>query len=388
MQFETRARLVTKLYYLYSAGANERSNEEMRQVRMSYFHLVILTLENKMKLLAKNCLDTLTKALHAAIAYELGEEEQDIEALEELGIAPQRFRTVAGLKVVSNSNRDEQTDKTSAERIDKLLQYRADEFLVRAKLARALIEPVAVLPLTLWEHICNRLKLYRFTPNGNTVRGENQELRSTLERHVSITATPILRAKYRTWHKRALYIFLLIDVISLGYYLPRPPLAALLITPIAGLVIWLIGCGVLSGYPNPEQRKALEQSVLQSVMESLESRGTLAELLWPDFNEPTKGSLAVTITMPTPPQYVQEKLVALEKTRLPVHIAAVQEAIASSFPLSNKIIGTKRTFDTSMPREPVIYVIQGSAVAIVELYGDFPMDQDFVKEVINSTDLI
>ena len=31
MQFEARARLATKLYSLYSAGANERSNEEMRQ---------------------------------------------------------------------------------------------------------------------------------------------------------------------------------------------------------------------------------------------------------------------------------------------------------------------------------------------------------------------
>ena len=31
MQFEARVRLVTKLYYVYCAGANERSNEKMRQ---------------------------------------------------------------------------------------------------------------------------------------------------------------------------------------------------------------------------------------------------------------------------------------------------------------------------------------------------------------------
>ena len=31
MQFEARARLATKLYSSYSAGANERSNEEMRR---------------------------------------------------------------------------------------------------------------------------------------------------------------------------------------------------------------------------------------------------------------------------------------------------------------------------------------------------------------------
>jgi len=36
MQFEARARLATKLYCKYSAGANERSNEEMRQARKSY----------------------------------------------------------------------------------------------------------------------------------------------------------------------------------------------------------------------------------------------------------------------------------------------------------------------------------------------------------------
>ena len=36
MQFEARARLATKMYFIYIAGANERSNEEMRQIVKFY----------------------------------------------------------------------------------------------------------------------------------------------------------------------------------------------------------------------------------------------------------------------------------------------------------------------------------------------------------------
>jgi len=37
MQFEARARLATKMYAVYIAEANERSNDEMRRLRKSYF---------------------------------------------------------------------------------------------------------------------------------------------------------------------------------------------------------------------------------------------------------------------------------------------------------------------------------------------------------------
>ena len=42
MQFEARTRLTTKMYAYYIAGANERSNEEMRQIREFYFNFFLI----------------------------------------------------------------------------------------------------------------------------------------------------------------------------------------------------------------------------------------------------------------------------------------------------------------------------------------------------------
>src|SRR3989338_6503299 len=97
----------------------------------------------------------LDRAVDDAISHELGDGKHDETALAELGVQPQRFRTVAGLKVVSNAARDAGVDPKAAQLNDKLMRYRAEKSLVLQKLKIVGITPLAVLPHSAWERICD-----------------------------------------------------------------------------------------------------------------------------------------------------------------------------------------------------------------------------------------
>jgi hypothetical protein len=334
----------------------------------------------------------LDRAVKGAVALEMGEGDNDTAALAELGITPQRTRTVAGLTVISNASRDAKVNPNAAAMLKKLKTYLTDSAAVQNKLEKVGVTPHAVLPLVAWERICDSAKLYRFVPKGDAVRFASKD--NALVKHAASEAEQAAKKIERrhiliTWGCIALMaigIALLGCVVSAGFLVLE---ALVLLGAVFTLMFQEGGPFDLSS----EAKKELEAACVRKLVAERQTAGSLAADLWPNLKEPAQGS-TIRIELPTPPPEVQERIVAAEHTKLPLHVAVVGEAIAFKEPVADVLIGERAEHwaevkrQELLDRDPIVYVIVGSAVAIIDQYGEFPIEKEVMHEVINSEHLV
>lgn len=338
--------------------------------------------------MSRSNLALLDRAVQGAVALELGDGDHDKSALAELGVVPQRTRTVAGLKVVSNAARDAEVDPNSAKMTDKLLRYRADRELVIGKLKRVGVEPIAVLPLTAWERICDSTGLYRFKPNGDQVRVSASNLFKQAEKYARAKASErhdgFMIACLATWFVLTVGCGLLGYNVHPGWYFPMAAIG------FFGFLILI--AGIVDGPMNSRPRD-IEAARIRELVAEHEKNGTLIKELWPDLKEPAKGE-NIRIALPEPPADVQERLIAAERARLPLNIAVVGDAIAFKELVADVLVGIRgKYWDEverleALNRDPIAYVIEGTAVAIIDQYGEFPIEKEVINKVINSEHLV
>lgn len=337
--------------------------------------------------MSRSNLALLDRAVQGAVALELGDGDHDKTALAELGVVPQRTRTVAGLKVVSNAARDAEVDPNSAKMTDKLLRYRADRELVIGKLKRVGVEPIAVLPLTAWERICDSTGLYRFKPNGDQVRVSASNLFKQAEDYARAKAADhhgkFILAAWGVWVAAEVVLFALGWFAAWQFFIPF------------GLGIFPVGLFMTIMFDGPMDKKPrdIEAARIRELVAEHEKNGTLIKELWPDLKEPAKGE-NIRIALPEPPADVQERLIAAERARLPLNIAVVGDAIAFKEPVADVLVGIRgKYWDEverleALNRDPIAYVIEGTAVAIIDQYGEFPIEKEVMNKVINSEHLV
>lgn len=336
----------------------------------------------------KGNLALLDRAVQGAIAHELGDGEHDPIALAELGVAPARMRSVAGLRVISNAARDAEFDKNAAKLHDGLLRYRADRQLVVEKLKRVGVEPLAVLPLTAWERICDATKLFRFTPSGNTVRCDTRVLHQ--EAQAELAKLPVSTGLKIFWSLCLLALLAGVTLVTrsnlaeYGNAFDKWAIFPYFAVSMVMFLVWGAGSAIaVTESDNSQQSAAAMATVLGRHTED----GTLLELLWPNYREPDQGD-AVAISLPDAPSDVQEKLVALERARLTMRIAVVKEAIGVDGKLQGAIIGKFVEAMEALKRDPIVFVREGTAVAIIAQFGDFPIEKEVIEKVINSEHLV
>ena len=112
------------------------------------------------------------------------------------------------------------------------------------------------------------------------------------------------------------------------------------------------------------------------------------------------GNLRARIILPEPPAEVVATL--LNAKGLKLKVAAVAEAIAFS-EAPEKILGRERDDrlfeqwerdrlekmrEERLLKDPIVYHEHGSAVAVIAQFGDFPVEQRVVDEVVNSEYLV
>ena len=342
--------------------------------------------------MGKGNLALLSQAVAGAVAEELGEGTHDTAALAALGVIPQRHRMVAGLRVISNAARDAEVDTVSAERMDRLLRYRSDSELVTQKLERVGVKPLAVLPLSAWEHIADKAGLYRFQPKGDTVRVGNTDAILNLAWE---KAREEARAEMKLNHtrlKQLLFKYLgvaaAIGSIPAGLYFGS--FTAFGITAVCGFMSF--GVSEFLGMPSDGSLRPKFKAHLKAFVDEQYQAGTLPKYLWPDMVESSKGA-QVRISFPEPPEDVQKRLIAAERARLPLHIAIVPDAISFRENPVNAILkeqdarwAAERA--ASLSQDPIAYVVEGFAVAVIDQYGDFPIEREVINEVVNSEHLV
>lgn len=326
-------------------------------------------------------LKELDEIVDTAVSYELG--DADASALERVGISPRRTRTVAGLTIVARSVRDASADPVYAAQLDGLRLYRLQRQYLLEKCKRIGIEPLAVLPAKTWDAVAKRYELYRFTPTGNQVLASFNVLHHMIDEEVRrLASEEVPRMRKRSWLHAGAAAALTASGAALGNYLGYlTPLAyAWLILPI---VMKGIGACYISEYRNSRDAKNKHgAAAAKNVVASVLADGGMHKLLWPHGTEEEKGEL-VEIQLPNPPAEVQEQVARLEQAHMKIGVAADKAAIGISGDALSKALYGSWVAQLPQLKDPIVFVQEGNAVAIIAQYGDFEVERAAIQEIVS-----
>lgn len=329
----------------------------------------------------------LDRAVKTAVAHELGEPVGDDGMRADIN--PQRYRRVAGLRVGSNAARDAATNSAAATLFRSLNQFCTDAKILNAKLAHAGVVPIAVLPLTTWTQLCDRTELYRFNPDKD---GQVRIATKTLTDAKAEAAVAKVKSPSPGWCTlvppvvlglSAWFLYLGLDIA---------------ITFLFGAVVTVFGfVGVLLELDARRNRirQQLEEPILRAKIAKAIEGKTIHDLLWPEYREPEaeKNNATIRIALPEPPADVQETLVSAERCGVTLRLAVVGDAITFRDDPGDALMNYRKREIAEQPTglhawlDPIVYVVEGRAVAIIAQFGDFPIEKEVIKEVIDSVHL-
>lgn len=336
--------------------------------------------------MSKDGLATLDRAVQQAIAIELGDKNEEADILEELGVEPKRTRIIAGVRVLRNASRDADVDDASAKMIDRMLRFQADRTIVLGKLKRVGIDPHAVIPLTAWNRICDEARLYRFAPQGDTVKIGGGQLVKRAASVLREYALEDYRGNALGWMVGCVLLFvvsLLIGIFLTAYAFWATALAA---------VAFVIHAIRYSEGPTIAPAQQVEK--LKEIVAAQIKGRTIFQELWPRFVEPSEAGWPIKIELPMPPVEVQERIIALERTRHPLRIAVAEKGIVFKQSIAEALLGNHVDVAYEAPvssehdSDPIAYIVEGSAVAIIDPYGEVKLELETMQKVINSDHLV
>ncbi|MFZ1655091.1 MAG: hypothetical protein WBO92_01305 [Candidatus Moraniibacteriota bacterium] len=337
-------------------------------------------------------LRALDEAVNTAVANELGEEGAE-EKMKRLGISVTRTRTVADLSVVSHAARDAWVDPAAAQLQNHLIEYRGHRQILEQKLARVGVNPIATLPSRAWERLSRESGLIQMTPVGDTVAVNlSGPLRSA---SASQDEARKKAQGARFWRAVSVVIFLVVCCLGLVWYYHTPQfLPIVLVISYMGTIGVGVATSELTSETERHQRDLVQRDHVEAWIKKHEADGTLYNELFPGGVEPThegansKSIVKIRICLPQPPADVQETIIRAQRSGLVLHTAAVPEAIAFAENLVDKVfaIHTEQEAEriANSRLDPIVYVEEGKAVAILAQFGDFPIEQELVNKVIGS----
>ena len=320
------------------------------------------------------------------------------------------FSTIHGITVrdderaareASDIQQGRQRELSGAEQ--KLKLFGEDSSALHRRLKAADIHPLAVLPRTVWDLIREKHGLFEFNFNpDNTVSADARDIdelcTKTLEADRKRAA---LKSTIIAW-----CIFL--SCASLRFLL-LPFNRESVIVDTMLITFGLITAGFITmlnawNDPNGESRlSALEMAKISvdKFMADKDHRGRLLSL-FPGRRTPTDGKLSLNVQFPNPPARVAEKILRLRKFGIEYSVTAEPAAVDFVPPLEDQLVSAiekkviaiaeeERRLAAEMlsrfPNDPIIHIEQGSAVAIIDQYGDLPFEMAAVEEAISKTDL-
>lgn len=304
------------------------------------------------------------------------------EALESTTVPPslqmlagQRGRiTVAGFAVNDPRLGDEAVEKGMKTRQERATQCRRDRVRVESALKQYDITPLAVIPKTAWDAICLRSGLFRLAPDKDGEIGIDPSLITQSKDHGSYIVDACV-----------FFSSLLIGV-TMGFVASMRwgfPVWGFLLT--GGL------CGILSFiaqalthdlvlHKRPERAMAI-RALRQAT--SGEWSKVLKALL-PDGQNVKGSDLKVKVILPEAPADVQAVL--LKARTFTLKVAAVPEAIGLDLNADFLMVEFERVQEAqrrAAQRDPIIYYDDGNVVAILAQFGEFPVEQAVVDEVLS-----
>lgn len=96
----------------------------------------------------------------------------------------------------------------------------------------------------------------------------------------------------------------------------------------------------------------------------------------------------IPIALPTPPKDVCDILIKAEKLNHPLRVAAEYQAVSFAVPVSRLITMDleeeikERAIQREISADPIVYIENSNAVAIIAQFGDFPIEKEIVDQVV------
>lgn len=358
---------------------------------------------------------TLGTAVNDAVGRYLAESDDDRLALAKAAgqLAPQP-RKIAGLTVISDDEPVAEYRSKLKERRHVLKRYLADKEKVVEQLKAVDIEPLAVLPKSAWERLCEEAKFYRFRPAKDGTVFADGLLLKILRNSVEENCASIVKrrnlanlSRFQRVRPWSLLVFGLACFSLWAYFeVYRPDKAAQWNSVLMLFGTLSVIIGAWCGFSNQNKRLSVEDAFkekppewyVQQIVQ--QHKRKLKQMLWPNRREPDLTNserderIRLKLELPLPPQETQAILLRAEGLRLSLHVAAVGRAIAvSTKNLVASLLKEKERQDTearrlAMQHDPIVYVEQGFAVAIIAQYGEFKAEQELIDKIVGSVQLI
>src|SRR3989338_1893449 len=269
---------------------------------------------------------------------------------------------IAGFVVNDDSAQSEGLAKATRRRKAQLESYRNDRATILSALQVRNITPLAVLPKTAWEQICARSGLFRLSPfTDGTVYvsdklvkeaqeiGDRSSFRYALTLGLSIGLCAGVYADIPWW-----------DSILLGLFVS---LFSFVIVALCFNAVW---------FKDFSSKDYVALSIAQAYLKRKSKRPWSQQLadLFPEGTSLSASEVSAQLVLPDPPADVQALLLKARSFRL--RVAAVADAI--SFKETPDLF-LFRELDRRMVNDPIVYIEQDNAVAIIAQFGDFPIEQ-------------
>lgn len=283
-------------------------------------------------------------------------------------VAKAGMRIIAGLAVNDEMAVNSALDRALRERRDAADEYRHDRDRVIDKLGELGIKPLAVLPKTAWERICSASGLFRLSPDRNGKVPISDSVVKKVEKLASHTGLV------------GVIILCMLGGVALGMLTPGGVpggfVGAIALFFLA-IVIFTMNNGALG---NRFDEVVAKMYFGCHAMKPWKRQ--LRDLLTdgPDLEE---SELRARVILPSPP--AETAAVLLKARMLNLKVAAVADAIGFAEMPGSMFA---REYNRRLKTDPIVYHEHGTAVAIIAQFGDFPIEERVVNEVVNSEHLI
>jgi hypothetical protein len=266
---------------------------------------------------------------------------------------------------------------------DVVQTFSQDAEALRASLSAAGITPLAVLPLVWWKQIVAKSKLLDFAPASNGT--------------VAVRVTDHVTEIKNGWTPYFAFVgfSFALTLVAGAILLAADSSFNWSLSNFGIITLSLLWSMSLSSFLY--WRKRARAEIVAGFYTAM--RGGNNKLLFSILD--TAGNSYQTrnvgVTLPLPPANVVDILLKAERAQVKMRVAAVPEAVTLAQSPRQLIANGLRSeweADALARREararawrefvndPIIYVVHGSAVAVIAQFGNFPIEQRIVDEVV------
>lgn len=348
------------------------------------------------------------------LAYLIDSVDEAVAAQIENPLAPmdvaksaiqQATYNIAGITVTN----PEIIESHKESRYQALRDYQESASTLKNFLEQNGVSYLTIWPTKAWETLRREAQLFKFSPDKNgRVAIDLKAAFALLNRVSSNLNTEISRRKFKVIFRSFIVVFSIVFFLISAFFSPG------FLALIGGTVCGIISISVSSFFVDDyfTDRTGRETFEAQLIRNSIgKTPHEIALSLWPDLTEAehTKihfnRNLFISIALPPAPPDIQTNLLKAQKANLHLYVNVVGDAITFFEDPVDLLIKERKLMTerkrreelrrqeelrrmASSSRDPIVTTEYKNATAIIAQYGDFPIEKDLIRHVLNSSALI